>query len=160
MSVRARSRILVAVLVAGLIFGVGPTPPAPAQPLRVIHIAMSSFKFDPDLFFVHEGDRVVLQLENIDPQRNHNFDSPYLSQVEFTVTGQFKQGVSKEGTKYVFVEPGRKAEVTFVAKGHGQFGFVCSLFNHAARGEVGAFVVWPAGYHPATKSVGDAGPAR
>lgn len=150
MGVRARFQILIALLVAVLLFGLGATPPAPAQPTRVIHIAMSSFKFEPDLFFVNEGDRVVLQLENIDPQRNHNFDSPYLSQVDFTVTGQFKQGVTPAGTKYVLVEPRQKAEVTFVAKGRGQYAFVCSVFNHAARGETGAFVVWPAGYHVTT----------
>lgn len=150
MGVRARFQILMALLVAVLLFGLGATSPALAQPTRVIHIAMSSFKFEPDLFFVNEGDRVVLQLENIDPQRNHNFDSPYLSQVDFTVTGQFKQGVTPAGTKYVLVEPRQKAEVTFVATGRGQYGFVCSVFNHAARGETGAFVVWPAGYHLTT----------
>jgi len=151
MGVRARFQILMALLVAVLLFGLGATSPAPAQPTRVIRIAMSSFKFAPDLFFVNEGDRVVLQLDNIDPQRPHAFNSPYLSQVDFTVTGQFKQAVTTDGTKYVSVEPRQKAEITFVATGRGQYGFICNLFTHAARGEVGAFVVWPAGYHPATK---------
>ena len=39
------------------------------------------------------------------------------------------------------------AEITFVAKGRGQYGLVCNLYNHASRGQTGAFVVWPAGYH-------------
>ena len=146
MTVRLRISVI-SLLVVALLFGLSTASPAPAQTKRVIHVAMSSFKFEPDLFFVNEGDTVVLQLDNIDPQRPHNFDSLYLSNVDFTVSGQFKQGVSKDGAKYVLVEPTQKAEITFVAKGRGQYGFVCSVFNHASRGETGAFVVWPAGYH-------------
>ncbi len=145
-----RVRISAATLVVVVLF-FGLSIGSPAQTRRVIHIAMSSYKFEPNLFFVNEGDTVVLQLENVDPRRPHNFDSPYLSSVDFTVTGQFKQDVAKNGTKYVLVEPGQKAEMTFVAKGRGQYGFVCSVFNHASQGETGAFVVWPAGYHLPTK---------
>ncbi len=138
-----------AMVIVVLLFGL--STGSPAQTRRVIHIAMSSWKFEPDLFFVNEGDTVVLQLENIDPQRPHNFDSPYLNTVDFTVSGQYKQDVAKNGTKYVLVEPKQMAEITFVAKGRGQYGFVCSVFNHASRGETGAFVVWPSGYHLGTK---------
>ncbi|TMI81212.1 MAG: hypothetical protein E6H04_07295 [Bacillati bacterium ANGP1] len=153
---RVRFQILAVPVVAVLLFGLGATSPAPAKTMaRVIPIAMSSYKFEPNLFFVNEGDTVVLQLENIDPQRPHAFNSPYLSKVDFTVSGQYAQGVTPDGTKYVRLEHGQKAEITFVAKGRGQYGFICSLagagFNHAARGQTGAFVVWPAGYHPATK---------
>lgn len=136
-----------ALLAAVMMFGSSATSPATAQTKRVIHVTMSSFKFDPDLFFVNEGDTVVLQLDNIDPQRPHSFNSPYLSNVDYRVSGQFKQGVARDGRKWVLVEPGEKAEITFVAKGRGQYGFICGLSNHAAQGQTGAFIVWPAGYH-------------
>ncbi|HLW59519.1 MAG TPA: cupredoxin domain-containing protein [bacterium] len=137
-----------AAVVMMLLFGL--SVGSPAQARHVIKIALSSYKFDPNLFFVNEGETVVLQLENIDPERPHSFDSPYLSTVDFSVSGQAKQGVTKDGTKYVELEPGQKGELTFVAKGRGQYGFICALYNHASRGQTGAFVVWPAGYHPPT----------
>jgi uncharacterized cupredoxin-like copper-binding protein len=152
MRVRYRFSIPAAALLAvSMVFGSGGASPAPAQTKRVIHIAASSFKFEPNLFFVNEGDTVVLALENVDSERPHAFNSPYLSQVDFTVAGQYKQGEAKDGSKYIQLEPGQKAELTFVAKGRGQYGFVCSLYNHASRGQTGAFVVWPAGYHPPQK---------
>jgi len=141
-----RVRIPAAAVLAGiLLFGV--SAGSPAQTRRVIPIALSSFKFEPSMFFVNEGDTVVLRLENVATDRPHAFNSPYLSAVDFQVTGQGKQSVTTDGTKYIRLEPGEKAEVTFVAKGRGQYGFVCNLYNHAARGQTGAFVVWPAGYH-------------
>ena len=139
-------RIALALLiVAGMLAALSGT--SPAQTKREIHVAMSSYKFDPNLFSVNEGDTVVLQLDNIDKQRGHSFNSPYLSQVDFTVTGQGKQGVAKDGAKYVGVEPGEKAEITVVAKGRGQYGFICGYGTHASNGQTGAFIVWPAGYH-------------
>ena len=141
-----RFRISVAAILAGVLL-LGLSAGSPAQTRRVIPIALSSYKFEPSVFSVNEGDTVVLQLENIATDRPHAFNSPYLSTVEFQVTGQGQQGVTTDGTKYVRLEPGQKAEVTFVAKGRGQYGFVCNLYNHASRGQTGAFVVWPAGYH-------------
>lgn len=135
----------VGLLVIAMLFGWSSA--SPAQTKRVIHIALSSFKFDPNTFYVNEGDTVVLQFDNIDERRPHAFNSPYLSKVDFAVTGQYKQAEAKDGTKYVQLEPGQKAELTFVARERGQYGFVCNLFNHAAQGQTGAFVVWPAGYH-------------
>lgn len=126
---------------------VGVSGASPAQARREIHITLTSFKFDPNVFSVNEGDTIVLQLENIDKQRPHAFNSAYLSQVDFTVSGQGKQDVTKDGSKYVRLEPGEKAEITFVAKGRGQYGFLCNLFTHASNGQTGAFIVWPAGYH-------------
>lgn len=142
-----RVRIPLAVLlVAGMLVGLSGT--SPAQTKREIRIMLSSFKFEPNIFSVNEGDTVVLQLENIDDKkRPHAFNSAYLSQVDFTVTGEGKQDVTKDGTKYVRLEPGQKAEITFVAKGRGQYGFLCNLFTHASNGQTGAFIVWPAGYH-------------
>ena len=43
------------------------------------------------------------------------------------------------------------AELEFVAKGHGQWGFICSLRNHASLGQTGTIVIWPPGYHPTVK---------
>ena len=142
-----RSRIPAAAVLAGvLLFGL--SAGSPAKTRRVVHVALSSFKFEPSVFSVNEGDTVVLQLENTSTDdRPHAFNSPYLSTVDFQVTGQGKQGVTTDGTQYVRLEPGQKAEITFVAKGRGQYGFVCNLYNHAARGQTGAFVIWPAGYH-------------
>jgi uncharacterized cupredoxin-like copper-binding protein len=135
----------VLLLVAGMLTGLSGT--SPAQVKREIHLTMTSYKFDPNLFSVNEGDTVVLQLENADKERGHSFNSPYLSQVDFTVAGQGKQGIAKDGNKYVGVEPGQKAEITFVAKGRGQYGFLCGYGTHAANGQTGAFIIWPAGYH-------------
>jgi uncharacterized cupredoxin-like copper-binding protein len=132
-------------LVAGLSAG------SPAQTKRVISITMESYAFKPNMFFVNAGDLVVLQLQNVATDRPHAFNSPYLSNVDFTAAGQYKEGVAKDGTKYFELEPGQKVEITFVAKTPGQYGFVCNLYNHAAKGQTGAFVVWPAGYHPATQ---------
>lgn len=141
-----RARISLALLlVAGMLVGLSGASPAQAR--REIHMTATSFKFEPNIFSVNEGDTVVLQLENIDKQRPHAFNSPYLSQVDFTVTGQGKQDVTKDGSKYIRLEPGEKAEITFVAKGRGQYGFLCNLFTHASNGQTGAFIVWPAGYH-------------
>jgi uncharacterized cupredoxin-like copper-binding protein len=145
-----RAASILAVLVAIALCG---APPTTAQTRRVIHVTMTSFKFDPNLFFVNDGDTVVLQLENVSPdKRAHAFNSPYLSQVNYTMTGDYKEGVAKDGTKYVQLESGQKAEMTFVAKGPGQYGFACNLYNHAAKGQTGVFVVWPAGYHPPAKT--------
>lgn len=119
-----------------------------AQPTRVIRVSLVSFKFEPDLIIMNEGDKVVLQLQNDDPRRNHNIASLYLQTVDLTVTGDAKVGVTPDGLKYVLLEPGKKAVVEFVARGRGQFSFICSVFNHAALGETGAFIVWPPGYHP------------
>jgi uncharacterized cupredoxin-like copper-binding protein len=124
---------------------------SPAQTKRIIKVTMSSYKFEPSLLFVNEGDTVILQLENTDAERPHSFNSPYLSTVDFTLRGQFEQGVAKDGTKYVLAEPGNKAELEFVAKGRGQWGFICSLRNHASLGQTGTIVIWPAGYHPTVK---------
>ncbi len=133
-------------LAALLIFGMSTV--SPAEPVRVIKVSMVSFKFTPDILAFNEGDRVVLHLENIDEKRPHSIASPYFSTVDLTLRGDVKQAVSKDGWKYVMLEPGTKGEVEFVAHGRGQFTFICTLFTHASQGQTGAFVVWPAGYNP------------
>lgn len=133
-------------LAALLVFGM--ITVSPAQPVRVIKVSMVSFKFDPNILTFNEGDKVILQLQNIDEKRPHALASPYFSTVDLTLRGDLKQAVSKDGWKYVMLEPGTKGEVEFVAHGRGQFTFICSLFTHASLGQTGAFIVWPPGYHP------------
>ena len=131
-----------------LVLGFGAA--APAQPVQVIKMSMVSFKFIPDIVTLHEGQRVVLQLSNDDPQpRAHSIASLYLNTVSYTVTGPAKQGVTPDGIKYVLLDQGQKAEVTFVPAARGQWSTFCSVFNHGARGETGAIIVWPSGYRPA-----------
>ncbi|MCS7174024.1 MAG: cupredoxin domain-containing protein [Armatimonadetes bacterium] len=110
---------------------------APAPSRKVIRISMTSFKFDPNIIRLHEGDRMVLQLVNEDPQRPHNIASAYFDQVELIVRGEFRRGTTSDGRPFVFVEPGRQAEVEFMAKGRGQYGFICSVGQHAAQGMTG-----------------------
>ncbi len=142
MSVRG---LAVCVLAMVLVFGVNGR--APAQTKRLIKINMSSWKFEPDIIKFNEGDAVVLQLVNVDSQRPHNISSAFLNTVNFTVRGDAAQGTTPEGLKLVQVEPGKTGEVEFVAKGRGQVGFICSVFDHATRGMTGAMIIWPAGYH-------------
>ncbi|HEV2439989.1 MAG TPA: cupredoxin domain-containing protein [bacterium] len=130
-----------------LLLGLGAA--APAQQVQTIKMSMVSFKFIPDVVTLHEGQRVVLQLLNDDPQpRAHSVASMFWSTVSYTVTGPAKQGVTPDGNKYILLDAGQKAEVTFVPAARGQWSTFCSVFNHAARGETGAIVVWPAGFHP------------
>ena len=136
------------VVAFALLLGLGAA--APAQPVQVIKVSMDSFKFTPDVLTFNAGQRVVVQLTNVDPKPDyaHTFASQYLSTVDYTVTGQAKQGVTKDGVKYVLVEPGKSAEISFVPAGRGQWTFYCSSYNHASKGQTGALVVWPPGYAP------------
>ena len=135
------------VLAMVLLFGV--SRPAPAQTKRVIKINMSSWKFEPDIIKTNEGDTVVLQLVNVDSsKRLHSIASAFLNTVNLTVRGDAVQGTTPDGLKRVQVEPGKTGEVEFVAKGRGQVGFVCTVFDHAERGMTGAMIIWPAGYNP------------
>ncbi len=128
-----------------LLFGV--SGPAPAQTKLVIKINLSSWKFEPDIIKFNDGDTVVLQLVNVDSQRPHNIASAFLNTVDLTLRGDAVQGTTPDGWKHVQVEPGKTGEIEFVAKGRGQVGFICSVFDHASRGMTGAMIIWPAGYH-------------
>ncbi len=140
-------RVMVASALAFvLLLGLGAS--APAQPVQTIKMSMVSFKFIPEIVILHEGQRVVVQLSNDDPQpRAHSVASVFWNTVSYTVTGPAKQGVTPDGSKYILLDAGQKAEITFVPAGRGQWSTFCSVFNHAARGETGAIIVWPAGYH-------------
>ncbi len=142
---------LAALSACALLFAVN--APAPAQPVHLIKVTMDSFNFTPNVLTFNAGQRVVIELTNVDKKagRAHSFTSQYLGSVDYTVTGKAKQGVTKDGDKYVIVEQGDTAQISFVPSARGQWTFYCSLYNHASLGQTGALVVWPAGYTPATK---------
>jgi plastocyanin len=116
--------------------------PAP----RTIRVSMTSFKFDPSVIQLRQGERVVLELVNEDPQRPHNIASEVFNQTELVVRGEFRQGTTSDGRRFVFVDSGKRAEVEFTVPRlpAGQVAFVCSVGQHAAQGMTGAFVVRPA----------------
>jgi len=78
-------------------------------------------------------------------QRLPNLASELFDQVELTVRGEFRQGTTADGRRFVFVDAGERAEVEFTVPrvNSGQVGFLCSVGQHAAQGMTGAFVVRP-----------------
>ncbi|MDR5683147.1 MAG: cupredoxin domain-containing protein [Armatimonadota bacterium] len=141
MSVRT---LLAAILVVA--FVVTSVGFAPAQSRTVIDVSMTSFKFEPSVIRIREGDTVVLRLSNDDTQgRPHNIASAYFSDLELTVRGEARQGRTADGRRFIFVDAGKKAEVEFVARAWQteEIAFACTITNHAARGMTGSFVVLP-----------------
>ncbi len=143
-----KQRVLAMVIGIAVLLVLGISTASPAQPIREITVAMTSYKFEPSLVAFNAGDRVVLHLENNDHQRPHTISSPYFSTVDVTARGQVTPGTTRDGWKTFELEPGTKGDLEFIAHGHGQWAFISNLFNHAENGQTGAFIVWPAGYHP------------
>lgn len=125
---------------------------AQTAPTRIIRVSMVSYKYDPSVITMNVGDQVTLQVANDDlahPGRAHSIASPFFQNLSYNVIGDAQQGVAKgDGWKYVLVDNGKTAEVTFVPQTPGQFNFVCEQYNHASLGQVGTFIVWPKGYKP------------
>lgn len=136
--------ILIAVVLLTLAVPVGLPVQAKAS-RKVIKITMVSWKFTPDLFTVTQGDTVVLQLSNEDPdKRNHSFAARWLVGKQVTVRGTLaREGVDDE-RRFFAVAPGTQAEIEFVASDLGSFPFVCGVFDHGSRGQAGAMNVLPA----------------
>lgn len=112
---------------------------------RVFQITMVSYKFTPDLIQVNQGDTVVLQLSNEDlERRTHSIAARLFIRIPVTARGSFRTGIDDE-RRFFSAEPGRRFEIEFVAQERGSFGFVCEIFDHGARGQVGAINVLPAG---------------
>lgn len=86
---------------------------------------------------------MVLELVNQDTQRPHNVASELLNHTQPTVRGEFREGTTSDGRRFVFVEAGKRAEVEFTVPqlASGQASFLCSVGQHAAQGMTGAFVV-------------------
>ena len=145
-------RLVIASLLGGaLLLGASLVTSAQTPPTRVIKVSMVSFKYDPSVITMHVGERVTLQITNDDkdhPGRAHSIGSQFWSAVDYTVSGDAKEGVSKDGWKYILIDDGKTAQVTFVPKSPGQVNFLCEQYNHASLGQVGTFIVWPAGYKP------------
>lgn len=138
---RTRGMLIAAVL--ALIVAIPAGLPVQAQGNRkVIVVSMDSYKFTPDLFTVNQGDTVVIELANSDPdKRNHSLAARWLVGKQVTVRGQLaREGVDDE-RRFFAVAPGQKAELEFVASEPGSFPFVCGVFDHGSRGMVGAMNV-------------------
>jgi len=133
--------MLLALLVMGWVTAGVTAGPAP----RVIRVSLTSFKFEPSLIQLRQGERVVLELVNEDTQRPHNIASELFNHTELVVRGEFRQGTTADGRRFVFVDVGKRAEVEFTVPrvAAGQVGFICSVGQHAAQGMTGAFVVRP-----------------
>jgi plastocyanin len=112
---------------------------AQAQP-KVFEITATSFKFEPNLISVTEGDRVVVRMRNADAQnRPHDMASRYFEGLALQVrTGT--QG-SDEGRKYVRVPAGQTSEFEFTASNPGSYAFICSVFVHSFAGMTGSILV-------------------
>ncbi len=139
---RLRTTLPALLLLAALILPVL-TAPVHAQtgPRKVIQITAVSYKFTPALITVNQGDTVVLQFSNDDPdRRNHSIAARLFTRIEATPTGDFRTGVADE-RRFFAAEPGKKFELTFVASERGSFAFVCGVFDHGARGQTGAINV-------------------
>ncbi len=137
-----RRLALVGLLFIVITLGLSTTVPAQTTGRKVtIEVKMDSFKFEPSQITFNEGDTVVLKLVNVDSRgRPHNFSSSWLVNIPLAVRGDGSESTF-EGRKAVRVESGKTAEVEFVAKGRGSAAFLCSLFNHADSGMVGAFFI-------------------
>jgi plastocyanin len=137
-----RVALVVVVLVAAVVWRAG--GPGQAQARRVVEIRMRSYVFVPSLITVNQGDTVVLVLVNDDPdRRNHSFAARWLVGKPVTVRGTlFREGVDDE-RRFFAVAFGQQAEIEFVADQVGSFPFVCAVFDHGARGQVGAVNVLP-----------------
>lgn len=115
--------------------------PAQAPAKRTIEIVMTSYKYEPSQLRLVDGEVVVLRLRNADPfGRTHNFASAFLVNVPLVVRGDGLEG-THEGRRFVSVEAGKTAEVEFPVRGRGSYAFLCTLFDHAFRGQTGTLIV-------------------
>lgn len=140
--IRARWIVLALIIVTVLLAPSLITPAQAQGSTKVIRVRMVSFMFTPSLITVNQGDTVVLQLVNEDPdRRNHSFAARWLVGKQVTVRGQIaREGVDDERRFYA-VAPGTQAEIEFVASDRGSFPFVCGVFDHGSRGQTGAINV-------------------
>ncbi len=139
-------RILVAaILLVAVTFGISTTGIAQTPQQKTIEITMSSFKFEPSVIQVNEGDTVVIRLRNADAQgRPHSVAARYFADIPLTISGDGAQDVA-EGRKFVQVAAGKQAEFTFVARNRGSYAFICGVFIHSFAGMTGQIFVRPAG---------------
>ncbi|MGQ0550761.1 MAG: cupredoxin domain-containing protein [Armatimonadota bacterium] len=136
--------LAIGVLLVAITLGMAQAVPAQAPARRMIEVTMSEYKYEPNQIRFNEGDTVVLKLTNAGPRMVHNLSSRFWLEINLTVRGDGRQGIS-EDRKWIALDPGKSAEIEFVAKGRGSFAILCSIFDHASRGHTGAFFVQAAG---------------
>src|SRR5437870_11990259 len=120
--------ILIAVVLLLILVGPAGLPVRAQGNRKVIKITMVSWKFTPDFFTVTQGDTVVLQLSNEDPdKRNHSFAARWLVGKQVIVRGQVvREGIDDE-RRFFAVAPGTKVEIEFVASETGSLTSVCGV---------------------------------
>lgn len=132
---------LVGLLSAAVTLAMAAAVPAQTPPKTVIEVSMTSYKFDPSQIRVNEGETIVIRLKNADPiGRRHNLASAYFANIPLTLRGDGQEGMN-EGRKFVVVDAGKQVEFEFVARNRGSYAFICSLFDHASRGQTGILLV-------------------
>lgn len=107
--IRNRRQALIAANTALLIFAamVAPLPLAASAPqTRTLAINARAFAYEPATIRVQHGDTVTIHLESLD-----------------VVHGLFIDGYDVD----IQAEPGKSAQVTFVADKEGKFNFRCSV---------------------------------
>lgn len=133
---------LVSALVVSMTLGLITAVPAQAPARKVIEVTLSEFKIEPSQITFSEGDTVIIRMRNVGPRFPHNIATRYWTNIPLTVRGDARQGVDEE-RKWVQLEPGRSAEVEFVAQGRGSAGIICSVGLHSAAGMTGTFLIEP-----------------
>ncbi len=131
--------VLAALILAAITLGMATAVPVQTT-RRVIDVTLSEYKYEPNQIRFNEGDTVVLKLTNAGPRFVHNMSSRFWLEINLTVRGDGRQGIS-EDRKWIALDPGKSAEVEFIAKGRGSFAILCTIFDHASRGHTGAFFV-------------------
>jgi len=135
--------LLVGLIVAVTTLGIAAIVPAQTLSRKVIEVAMLEYKYEPHQIRFNEGDIVVMKLTNTG-RLDHNISARYWLNIPLTLRGDARQGIS-EDRKWVALEPRKSGELEFVVQGRGSFPFLCTIFDHAARGKTGAFIVLAAG---------------
>ncbi len=91
---------------AAILVPLPPTLAAPAPQSHVIEVNARAFAYEPATMSVRRGDTVTLHLESLD-----------------TVHGLYIDGYDVD----IQAEPGKSAEITFVADREGKFKVRCSI---------------------------------
>ena len=136
--------MLLGLIAAVMMLALATAVPVQAQAKRTIKIVATSYKFEPNIINVRQGETVVLELVNGDPVeggRNHSINSELLAKVTVTARGDLAAQGTAAGRRFFAVAPGKTIEVEFVASERGTFGFICGVSDHAARGLAGAINV-------------------
>ena len=136
--------VLIGLLVIAVTLGTAAAVPAQTPTRKVFEITAVTYKFEPSVIRVNEGDTVVIRLRNIDQRWPHDIASRYFMDIPLTVRGDGRE-VIEEGRKYVRVTPGKSTEFEFVATSRGSYAFICAFFTHAFDGMTGQIFVQPAG---------------